>query len=328
MSNIDPIALTRELMQAYTTGATVPQPPSARDPGFDMNAAYAVEAEFMRLRIASGHKTTGLKVGYANKAMWRALKLETLVWAHMYDDTVHFTESIALPYYQSCRIEPEIVFKLKQPIAGEALEAVEWLAIGFEIIHCPFPEWQVSARRFRGGVRTASGPGRRRAGADRSGWIPALLEDLARFKVRVFKDGEFVEEGAGKNSLRSPALCLAELARAMALGAGDLVSSGTLTAGHALGKGEVWRVEVEGLPLGGSDFADGIAARGESCDWWAGCDGITGSRGFISGSPRCIHLYCPVRVSRVRTSDRRREYARSDRRLSGDSQRHNSGGRA
>jgi 2-keto-4-pentenoate hydratase len=250
MSNIDPIALTRELMQAYTTGATVPQPPSARDPGFDMNAAYAVEAEFMRLRIASGHKTTGLKVGYANKAMWRALKLETLVWAHMYDDTVHFTESIALPYYQSCRIEPEIVFKLKQPIAGEALEAVEWLAIGFEIIHCPFPEWKfpadfVAAFGLHLGLVVGE-PVQIEAAR-----IPALLEDLARFKVRVFKDGEFVEEGAGKNSLRSPALCLAELARAMALGAGDLVSSGTLTAGHALGKGEVWRVEVEGLPLAG-----------------------------------------------------------------------------
>jgi hypothetical protein len=28
--------------------------------------------------------------GYANKAMWRALKLDTLVWAHMYDDTVRY----------------------------------------------------------------------------------------------------------------------------------------------------------------------------------------------------------------------------------------------
>ena len=37
---------------------------------------------------AAGHRTVGRKVGYANKAVWRVLKLETLVWAHMYDDTV------------------------------------------------------------------------------------------------------------------------------------------------------------------------------------------------------------------------------------------------
>ncbi len=53
-------------------------------------------------------------------------------------------------------------------------------------------------------------------------------------------------------------MCLAELAGAVArrpgatpLGAGDLISSGTLTAGHSLGKNEIWRVEVEGLPLSG-----------------------------------------------------------------------------
>ena len=40
------------------------------------------------MRRAEGRATTGRKVGFANKAMWRVLKLQTLVWAHMYDDTV------------------------------------------------------------------------------------------------------------------------------------------------------------------------------------------------------------------------------------------------
>jgi len=257
MSNFDPIALARELLAAYSTGATIPDPPSARYAGFDMNAAYGVEAEFMRLRIAEGRKAAGLKVGYANKAMWRALKLETLVWAHMYDDTVHFSERIALPYYESCRIEPEIVFKLKEPVGASPLEAVEWLAIGFEIIHCPFPEWRFQPADFVAAFGLHLGLVIGEPKQIETTEIPALLEDLARFKVRVLKDGAFVEEGSGKNSLRSPALCFAELARATPLRAGDLVSSGTLTAGHALGKGESWRVEVEGLPLSGLTLRTG-----------------------------------------------------------------------
>jgi 2-keto-4-pentenoate hydratase len=63
-------------------------------------------------------------------------------------------------------------------------------------------------------------------------------------------------EGSGKNSLRSPALCLAELASAMSrqpgtdlLGAGDFVSSGTLTESQPLAAGETWRAEVEGIDL-------------------------------------------------------------------------------
>ena len=45
-----------------------------------------------RRRVAAGHRVVGVKVGYANKAVWRVLKLETLVWASMYDDTVRFAE--------------------------------------------------------------------------------------------------------------------------------------------------------------------------------------------------------------------------------------------
>lgn len=86
--------------------------------------------------------------------------------------------------------------------------------------------------------------------------IPKLVEELPRFKVRVLRSGEFVEDGSGKSSLKSPALCLAELGAAIArrfpgqpLSAGEIVSSGTLTAGHPTTHGEVWTAELEGLTL-------------------------------------------------------------------------------
>ena len=151
MSNTDVESLARELLSAYETGQMVLVPLSSR-PGFDLNTAYEVEAELRRLREACGHKAVGRKVGYANKAMWRVLKLETLVWAHMYDDTVHHRDNnsctLTLAHSRSLKIEPEIVFGLKQPITAEgfdanaALESTDWLAVGFEIIDCPFPGWQ------------------------------------------------------------------------------------------------------------------------------------------------------------------------------------------
>jgi 2-keto-4-pentenoate hydratase len=157
ITNIEIPALARELLAAYVSGGTIAAPLSARD-DLDLNAAYSIEAEFARLRIESGRTTTGLKVGYANKAMWRALKLRTLVWAHMYDDTVHHATGthaeLALPYYRSPKIEPEIVFKMKQPIAfvgpdaAAVLQHIDWIAIGFEIIDCPFPDWQFKPSDF------------------------------------------------------------------------------------------------------------------------------------------------------------------------------------
>lgn len=263
MSDIDISTLAGEMLSAYNTGDMVPVPPSARYEGFDLKSAYAVEAELSRLRKQSGRQTLGLKVGYANKAIWRVLKLDTLVWANMYDDTVHYsdagTASLSLAYYRSPRIEPEIVFHLRRPAgagldAAGALECVDWFAIGFEIIDCPYPEWQFKPPDFVAsfGLHLALVVGKPQpvepeAAAD-------LVNKLANFKLRVSKDGQFVEEGAGRNALRSPALCLAELAGAVirhpgmaSLSAGDLVSTGTLTSGHPIARGETWEVEVDGL---------------------------------------------------------------------------------
>jgi 2-keto-4-pentenoate hydratase len=198
--------------------------------------------------------------------MWRVLKLETLVWAHMYDDTVHYSDGnsaeLTLAHSRSLKVEPEIVFGLKRPVTGEisdaaaALASTDWLAIGFEIIDCPFPEWKFQPGDFVAsfGLHSALVIGERMQ--VRSDLIASLISQLPQFKVRVSKHGEFVEEGSGKNSLRSPALCLAELGAAIArrfpnqpLSAGEIVSSGTLTAGHPAGNGDVWTVEVDGLTL-------------------------------------------------------------------------------
>src|SRR5437870_7318311 len=96
MAAVDVKALARELMHAHVNGQIIAIPPSSRDPEFDLTAAYAVEAELVRLRRASGRATVGRKVGFANKALWRVLKLDTLVWAHMYDDTVRYAEHNAM----------------------------------------------------------------------------------------------------------------------------------------------------------------------------------------------------------------------------------------
>jgi 2-oxo-3-hexenedioate decarboxylase len=280
---IDPSELARELLSAAEKREAVAVRPSARDSAFDLASAYAVGAELTRLRRATGHKTVGLKVGYANKAVWRALKLETLVWAPMYDDTVHYSApttrdespvargftraastsraTLSIERMISPKIEPEIVFRLARPIAGDpsdpaaVLSAVDWLALGFEVIDCPFPAWKFQPADFVAafGLHAALV-----IGAPlpvNAGNIPALVDALPRVQIRLMKDDVVVAEGSGKNSLRSPALCLGELAAAVSrsgqtpLAAGDLVSSGTLTESQPIAVGEAWRVEVSGIEL-------------------------------------------------------------------------------
>ena len=259
-------SLADELSAAYAARRTDLVPPSARDAAFDLAAAYAVEAELVRRRRASGHATVGRKVGFANKAVWRALKLETLVWASMYDDTVRFaahnTATLDIARMSAPRIEPEIVFKMSEAPAADATDAasvlagVEWLALGFEIIDCVYKDWKfqpadfVAARGFHAALIVGEPilvtPGN----------IPALVEQLPKFTVALARNGDVVGEGSGRNALRSPALCLGELAAALArspgaepLRAGALVSSGTLTESKTISSGETWTAAVDGIAL-------------------------------------------------------------------------------
>ena len=120
----DPTRLAAEIAAAYRDRRTI-STLSSRAPAFDVDAAYAVDAELVKRRRAERTPTVGLKVGFANKAVWRALKLETLVWAHMYDDTVHYADAgsatLSIAGMISPKIEPEIVFRLPGPFdAGTA----------------------------------------------------------------------------------------------------------------------------------------------------------------------------------------------------------------
>ena len=260
MPEIDIDAIAEEIFAIYNTGGAV-APPSERFPEWNLDAAYAVEAVFARLRAERGHRAVGRKVGFANKALWPAMKVKTVAWERMYDDTVHFgAGEFALGNWRSLKIEPEIVFKLKRPItqaglgAAEVLESVEWLALGFEIVDNPFP-----ANFALADLIAAYGQHRGLVVGEpyvvNAAAIPALVEALARFPLRLLKDGTLVEEGSGSTIFGSPALCLAELASAAMrqagaepLAAGEVITTGSITTAQPIASGQTWRAEADGLP--------------------------------------------------------------------------------
>jgi len=261
---IDPLAVAQELIDAYEAGDLLPETLSSRE-GFDLPTAYAVEAELARRRKSSGHTVVGRKVAFGNHAVLEKLKLQTVAWASMYDDTVHpanAEDATPVPFTYAPKLEPEIVFKLKSPVTGDPsdpvaiLKSVEWLSLGYEIVDCPFPEWRfqpqdlVAAFGFHAGL--VLGAPTMVTGSN----LASLAAQLAEFKLKLFKNDNFVEEGGGKNVFRSPALCLGELAAALSrtpsaepLRAGELISTGSLTTPMLIAPGETWRAEPEGLDV-------------------------------------------------------------------------------
>jgi len=261
---LDVHAIAEEVVEAYATGTRFPHTLSSRE-GFDLTAAYAVEAALSQRRCAAGRRVVGRKVAFANGAVWRTLNLDTVAWASMYDDTVQLAiegDRTAVPFTFAPKLEPEIVFKLRTSVDGDptdpaaVLTAVEWLSLGYEIVDCPFADWKfqppdlVAAFGFHAGL--VLGRPTRVTPAN----VTTLAGQLAAFSLKLFKNDVLVEEGGGRNVLKSPALALGELAAAIRrspgaspLQPGELVSTGSLTPPPSIGRGDTWRAEPQGLDV-------------------------------------------------------------------------------
>jgi 2-keto-4-pentenoate hydratase len=257
-------AIAQELIDALDQGGTVPSFVS-RHAAFGWDEAYALAAEIVTLRRARGEKTVGRKIGFTNRNIWAEYGATAPIWAHVYDRTlVHAAggrATVSLKGSARPRLEPEIAFKLKSPLAADArdparvLEAIEWLAPSFEIVDCHFDEWQFksadSAADFALHWRLIVGPPRSFSRGD----IAGLVSQLRNCRVTLSKNGAVADSGVGANALGHPAGALAHLADVLSrqpafepLAAGEIITTGTLTAALPIKPGEKWSSRYEGLP--------------------------------------------------------------------------------
>jgi len=258
--------IAAELYTARSNAEVIPEKLSDRYPKMTLDDAYTIQADLVKLYQEKGYTPTGYKIGFASKALIRKFGLSTVGWANVYDQTVHYfadsSSTFSLAGTIAPKIEPEIVFKLKEPLttgsqdAAAVLAASEWYALGFEIVDCVFPNWGFKPVDFVATVgfhiALLVGEPQKIEAAN----IPALVEQLETFKLKLSKNGKVVAEGAGKNVYGNPALCLGELAEAMArqagsptLVAGDVITSGTISDPQLILPGEEWVAEVSGLDL-------------------------------------------------------------------------------
>src|SRR5205823_330494 len=82
-------AIATELLAALDESSTL-DAITARDSGFDSDAAYLVGAEILRRRRARGERPIGRKIGFTNRGIWAEYGVSAPMWAHVYDTTVTY----------------------------------------------------------------------------------------------------------------------------------------------------------------------------------------------------------------------------------------------
>jgi 2-oxo-3-hexenedioate decarboxylase len=263
------VTIADRLIDAYDRVHML-DPITASDPSFDIAAAYAVRREIHARRLGSGWQAVGRKIGFTNRSLWPRYGVDRPMWAHIYSRTVRNAPdsraTISARRFVQPRIEPEVVFGLKGtvPLTGDArsvLAAVDWIAAGFEIVQCPFPDWkfQVPDCTAAAGLHAALIVGPQQPLDD--GERDRLAEVLPEFAATLYRDGEIVDQGGGRQVLDSPALALQYLARVLAsqpesppLVAGEIVTTGTLTDAWPIAPGTRWRSDYGKLGIPGIEL--------------------------------------------------------------------------
>ena len=258
-------AIAEEVFALLGTGRQT-APFSSRGGGLSLDDAYRVSWRVRGLREGMGERAIGRKIGFTNRTIWDEYQVFAPIWGPMYDDTVFelsaVTGGFSLAHLAEPRIEPELAFHFMQaPEPGmterDLLDCIDWLAHGFELVQSIFPKWKfaasdtVAAYALHGSYLI--GP-RSQVLEQRDMWFRALGD----FEVELYRDGALASRGHSTDVLDGPLSALKHLNDLLSddtdsppIAAGEIITTGTLTAAMPVQAGDTWSTVVKGIELRG-----------------------------------------------------------------------------
>ena len=221
--------------------------------------AYEVQRLAIAERLKRGEKRIGLKMGFTSRAKMVQMGLSDLIWGRLTDGMlVEEGAQISLARYVHPRVEPEIAFLMKKPLAGivtplQALGAVEAVAVAMEIIDSRYENFKFSLSDVVADNCSSSGLA---VGA----WHAPEM-DFSNLGLIMSFNGAARVVGSTAGILGHPLRSLVAAARMAAEGGealnpGDIVMAGGITAAEALVPGTWVETEMQGL----GRVAFGVAA--------------------------------------------------------------------
>ena len=233
------VAAAGEALFAAERDRTQTRLVSAAHPGMDMDDAYAVQAAFVRCKLAAGGAMRGWKIGLTSKAMQYALNIDIPDSGILFDD-MFFDHggTVTGDRFIEPRIEAEIAFIMKSDLAGgdvtpaDVIAATDHVAPALEILDTRIYRADPETGAQRSVLDTIS-DNAANAGivlGDRTHTIGAA--DLRWVGAIVARNDEVEETGLGAGVLNDPVLSMAWLVHRLAqygdgLRAGDVVLSGS-----------------------------------------------------------------------------------------------------
>ena len=208
---------------------------SAQHPGATMDDAYAVQRAFVDQKLATGRKIIGWKIGLTSRAMQQQLNITTPDSGVLLDDMAFDTgATIPANRFIAPRIEAEIAFVMKAPLAGDVtrdqvLAATEYVAPALEVLDTRIVRAQGNQTRT---IIDTISDNAANAGIVMGNHRHAPTTDLRWVGAIVKRDNVVEETGLGAGVLDDPVTGLIWLAQRMhhygqAIQPGQIILSGS-----------------------------------------------------------------------------------------------------
>jgi len=201
-------------------------------PGMTLDDAYAVQAEWVKLKREAGRRVIGWKIGLTSKAMQYALNINIPDSGVLFDDML-FDDGAVIPddRFIQPRIEAEIAFVMKTDLSGpnvsvfDVLNATDYVTPALEILDTRVVRADPETKKTRTIVDTVS-DNAANAGIVVGGRAmrPDAL-DMRWMGAIVSRNAEVEETGLGAGVLNHPARGIAWLANRLHQ-YGDKISAG------------------------------------------------------------------------------------------------------
>lgn len=227
-------AAADRLTEAARSG--VPCPP-VRDliGSDDLAAAYAVQGEVVRGRLAAGARVVGRKIGLTSPAVQQQLGVDQPDFGVLFDDMAYAGgDTIPLDAVLQPRVEAEVAFALVHDLADGTLEidqvraAVAYAVPALEVCGSRIAGWDIS---FGDTVADNASSGAFVLGPTRT---PLDAVEPRDVEMTMSVDGQVVSTGSGSACLGDPLHALQWLAR-QARDLGDPLRAGQVVLSGALG---------------------------------------------------------------------------------------------
>ncbi len=212
--------------------------------------AYEIQRLSMERRYERGEKLIGLKLGFTSRAKMVQMGVADMIWGRLTDQMmIEDGGEVSLSNYVHPRVEPEIAFLLKRPLAGdvnmaEAQAAIEAIAPAMELIDSRYENFKFNLSDVVADNCSSSGFV---VGAWRK-----PVTDISNLGMLLEFDGRFVQTGSSAAILGNPLRSLVNAARLaatadMQLETGWIIFAGSSTAAEALAPGVHARTVVQDL---------------------------------------------------------------------------------